>query len=146
MRILKLVACLAALGLVAGCNRDSNNSGASAGDQGTSSGSAQGSKSSSEVDNTRQNAQDRSGQGLTPGDQGASEADRETTRRIRRAVNSNDQLSAEAKNIKIITQDGKVTLRGPVKTTQEKTAIESIVQRAGVNSFDDQLAVKETNQ
>lgn len=146
MRIYKLVACFAAFGLLIGCNRNSNNSGGSAGDQGTSSGSAQGSKSYSEVDNTRQNASDRTNPAVTPADQGGSEADRETTRRIRRELNSNDQLSTDAKNIKIITQDGKVTLRGPVKNSQEKSTIESIVQRAGVNSFDDQLEVKETNQ
>src|ERR1041385_8893131 len=65
-------------------------------------------------DNTAVNARDRDDNTLTPGDQGTSEADREVTRNIRRALMKNDQLSTTAKNIKIITVNGKVTLRGPV--------------------------------
>jgi osmotically-inducible protein OsmY len=131
------------IGVMAGCNR---NSGGSAGEQGNNSGSAQGGNASYAPDNTRRNERDRSESALTPGDQGSTEADRETTRRIRRAINSTDDLSTEAKNIKIITIDGKVTLRGPVKSTKEKTTIESIMQLAGVSTFDDQLEVKESNQ
>lgn len=98
------------------------------------------------ADNTGLNERDRSGATLTPGDQGGSDADREMTRKIRRAITSNDQLSADAKNIKIITIDGKVTVRGPVKTEEERKAIASILQQSGVQSVDNQLEVKATNQ
>jgi hyperosmotically inducible protein len=95
------------------------------------------------VDNTAQNVRDRADQTLTPGDQGGTPADRETTRKIRRAITSNDQLSTTAKNIKIMTVDGKVTLRGPVKTEEEKKQITdlaaSVVQP---DKLDNQLEVK----
>jgi len=104
------------------------------------------SSSKQDADNTGRNERDRSDATLTPGDQGNSEADREITRRIRRAINKESQLSTTAKNIKIITADGKVTLRGPVKTDAERKLVDSIVQQQGVASFDNQLEVKTTNQ
>ncbi|MRR38615.1 BON domain-containing protein [bacterium] len=99
-----------------------------------------------EPNHTGRNERDRSGATLTPGDQGNSDADIEMTRRIRRALTENDGLSADAKNIKVITTNGKVTLRGPVQNTQEMQAIQSILKQAGVTSFDNQLEVKTTNQ
>jgi len=94
-------------------------------------------------DNTGVNKRDRDDNTLTPGDQGTSEADREITRNIRRAIEKNDQLSTTAKNIKIITVNGKVTLRGPVNSEQEQQAITAAAQSvAGVGSFDNQLEVK----
>ena len=65
-------------------------------------------------DNTGRNVRDRSGATLTPGDQSESEADRTLTQQIRRAVVADDSLSTNAHNIKIITINGVVTLRGPV--------------------------------
>ncbi|MDB6109229.1 MAG: hypothetical protein JWR69_979 [Pedosphaera sp.] len=101
----------------------------------------------SEPDNTAKNVRDRSDAAVTPGDQGGSEADREITRRIRRALTSNDQLSTAAKNIKIITIDGKVTLRGPVNSQQEQQAIAALAQSAGGGTaIDNQLEVKTPNQ
>lgn len=79
--------------------------------------------SNAAADNSAQNQRDRDHQTLTPIDQSNKPADLETTRNIRRALVKDDQLSTEAKNIKIITIDGAVTLRGPVKTDQEKAAI-----------------------
>ena len=100
----------------------------------------------SDADNTGKNVRDRSDMTLTPGDQGGSPGDVDMTRRVRRALTSNDQLSTSAKNIKIITLNGKVTLRGPVNNDQEKQAIESAVKQAGVTAVDDQLEVKAANQ
>lgn len=81
------------------------------------------------ADNSRVNRRDRSGATLTPMDQGPSEADRKITRDIRQAVMGNSSLSFTAKNVKIITVDGKVTLRGPVKTDAERTAIEAAARK-----------------
>ena len=67
-------------------------------------------------------------------------------RKIRRAIMNDDALSTYAKNIKIITIDGKVTLRGPVKNAEELNTIQSIARQAGVTSLDSQLEVKTTNQ
>jgi osmotically-inducible protein OsmY len=99
------------------------------------------------VDNTGRNTRDRSNATLTPGDQSNSKADIETTKRIRRALSENDQLSTTAKNIKIITINGKVTLRGPVKTPKEQQTILAIAKGvAGDGSVDNQTEVKAVNQ
>ncbi|HSU52914.1 MAG TPA: BON domain-containing protein [Candidatus Dormibacteraeota bacterium] len=96
-----------------------------------------------DADNSGRNVRDRSDATLTSGDQGNSEPDREITRQIRRALNSNDQFSTVAKNIKIITTNGKVTLRGPVKSAEEKQAVVSAAQSAaGQAPIDDQLEVE----
>jgi hyperosmotically inducible protein len=94
-------------------------------------------------DNTGRNVRDRSGATLTPGDQSESQADRALTQQIRKAVVGDKSLSTMAKNIKIITVDGVVTLRGPVKNPHEKETIAAKAQQiAGVNKVDNQLEVK----
>jgi len=94
-------------------------------------------------DNSGVNARDKDGKALTPMDQGGSEADRKITQQIRQAVMKDGSLSFNAKNVKIITVNGKVTLRGPVKTAAERTAIEAAAKSAaGVNQVDNQLEVK----
>ena len=101
------------------------------------------SATSSELDNTGINKPDLSQDALSALDQGASEADREITRLIRKEVMAKDDLSTTAKNVTIITKDGKVTLRGSVKTQDEQKAIGQIAQgAAGVSSVDNQLEVK----
>ena len=98
-----------------------------------------------DADNTARNVVDRSGDSLTPGDQGQTKADVGITRNIRKAVMDKDQLSLRAKNIKIITADGKVTLRGPVNSDDEQRTIAAIAQDVpGVTSVDNQLEVKTT--
>jgi hyperosmotically inducible protein len=93
--------------------------------------------------NTGRNVRDRGGATMTPGDQSESEADRTVTQEIRRAVVADDSLSIMAKNVKIITADGVVTLRGPVENPNEKKAIEAKARQfAGVNKVDNQLEVK----
>ncbi|MES1179479.1 MAG: BON domain-containing protein [Myxococcales bacterium] len=86
-------------------------------------------QAASDADNTRVNRRDRGGATLTPMDQGPSDADRKITRDIRQAVMNDSALSFTAKNVKIITVGGRVTLRGPVKTEAERTAIESAARK-----------------
>ena len=107
---------------------------------------ASGEDTGAQADDTGKNVRDRDDKTLTPMDQGATEADRELTRKLRQSIMDNDQLSVLAKNIKIITVDGKVTLRGPVNTEQERKSIASIIQQMGVSSVDNQLEVKGTNR
>jgi len=103
--------------------------------------------SSSDANNTGRNARDRSGDTVTPGDQSNNQSDLEITRGIRRALSTNDQFSTDAKNIKVITANGKVTLRGPVKSDEEKQAVRAAAQSAAGNAtVDDQLEVKTENQ
>lgn len=99
-----------------------------------------------DADNTGRNARDGDGNTLTPMDQGESEADRTITQQIRKAVVDHDTLSTNAKNVKIITQNGVVTLRGPVKSPEEKAAIASVAQKTGgVKRVDNQIEI-ERNQ
>jgi hypothetical protein len=94
-------------------------------------------------DNSRVNSRDKSGKTLTPMDQGPSEDDRKITQQIRQAVVKDGSLSFTAKNVKIITINGKVTLRGPVKTDAERSAIEAEAKGiAGVTQVDNQLEIK----
>jgi osmotically-inducible protein OsmY len=96
-----------------------------------------------DADDTERNVRDRNDATLTPMDQGGSEADRTITQNIRKTIVGNDDMSVNAKNVKIITVNGVVTLRGPVKTAAEKTSIASLAQKtAGVKRVDDQLEVE----
>jgi osmotically-inducible protein OsmY len=75
-------------------------------------------------------------------DQGESKADLGITQQIRKAVMGHKDLSMDAKNVKIITQDGVVTLRGPVKSAEEKATIADVSKKTkGVKRVDNQLEV-----
>ena len=93
-------------------------------------------------DNTGRNVRDRGGDTVTPGDQANNKADLNLTQQIRKAIMADKSLSTNAKNVKIITANGIVTLRGPVNTPQEKATIEAKAQNiAGANNVDSQLEV-----
>jgi hyperosmotically inducible protein len=97
-------------------------------------------------DNTAINKRDRSGETQTSGDQSNSSADLKITQAIRQALMKDGELSTTAKNIKIITTNGQVTLRGPVKNAQEKAKIDQLARSAaGGAKIDDQLDVKGSN-
>lgn len=95
------------------------------------------------ADNTSKNQRDRSGETRTSGDQSNSSEDVQITAAIRSAVVKEDSLSSTAKNVKIITTDGVITLRGPVQSEAEKTKIAELAQSAAGNAkIDNQLEVK----
>lgn len=103
---------------------------------------AQSSPANSAPDNSVQNERDRNHATLTPMDQSSKPGDIDISRRIRRALVKDGNLSTEAKNVKIITIDGAVTLRGPVKTAQEKAAVvATATQLAGNSPVRDELEV-----
>ena len=131
---LSLPVCMA----IVGCNH-SNTSG----DASTVS-SSDARSATANVDNSAKNARDQDNATLTPGDQGNSPSDREITRNVRQAiVGGKNDYSVTAKNIKIITVGGRVTLRGPVKTDAEKAGIEHLAKSvAGDANVDNQLEVK----
>lgn len=98
------------------------------------------------ADNTGVNKRDRDEAQPTPQDQGNDSRDLELTRKIRQEIVSRDELSFDAKNIKIITVDGKVTLRGPVSSTKEIEVIKSIAAKhAGADTVSTQLELKKDN-
>lgn len=91
--------------------------------------------------NTAVNTRDRDAAQKTPIDQNENQADINITAGIRKRVVA-ENMSVEAHNVKIITQDGKVTLRGPIKTADEKQKIEEIAKDvAGAEKVDSQLEV-----
>jgi len=97
------------------------------------------------VNNSALNARDRNDQTVTPGDQGSSAPDFDTTRQIRREITSSKDMSVSARNVKIMTVNGRVTLRGPVQTEQEKQLIGDIASKiAQPANVDNQLEVKLT--
>jgi hyperosmotically inducible periplasmic protein len=97
-------------------------------------------------DNTAINERDRSRETQMSGDQSNSSADLNITQAIRQALMKDSELSMTAKNIKIITNSGQVTLRGPVKNAQEKAKIDQLARSAaGGAKIDDQLDVKGSN-
>lgn len=99
-----------------------------------------------DADNTRRNARDRDGNKLTPLDQGNSASDVETTKSIRQQLVAQDDLSVNARNVKIITVDGRVTLRGPVNSEEEKRQIVAITSRVvSPNRVNNELEVKREN-
>ncbi|MEY4485083.1 MAG: hypothetical protein RL693_2535 [Verrucomicrobiota bacterium] len=95
------------------------------------------------ADNTALNGRDRDAKTLTPLDQGNSETDVKATADIRKQIMASSNVSINAQNVKIITRDGKVTLRGPVNNVEEKTLIGEIATKiVKEQNVDNQLEVK----
>jgi len=76
-------------------------------------------------DNTAKNQRDRNKAEPTADQQKENKSDRELSRQIRRALVEDKSLSTYAHNIKVITQNGQITLKGPVKSDEEKQAVEA---------------------
>jgi hyperosmotically inducible protein len=96
-----------------------------------------------EPDNTKVNKRDRKESELTADQQGGSKTDRELARKIRRAIVQDESLSTYGHNVKVIVRNGRVTLKGPVHSEQEKSAIEAkAAEVAGASNITNQLAVK----
>jgi hyperosmotically inducible periplasmic protein len=93
-------------------------------------------------DNTTVNKRDDVKDAITAGTQSNAKVDLDLTRRIRREITQNKEMSTYAKNIKIISRDGAVTLRGPVKSQDERQRIDSIAKKvAGNSKVDNQLEI-----
>ncbi len=93
-----------------------------------------------EPDNSGRNVRDRNNATQTAGDQSENEADRTITQSLRKAITDDDSISTNEKNVKVVTIDGTVTLRGPVKSEKEKADIGAKAKQiAGVKKVDNQL-------
>ncbi len=86
---------------------------------------AQTSEAKTKPDNSAVNKRDRSSGAVTADQQKMNAADRALTAKIRRSIMADKSLSMYAHNVKIISQDGTVTLKGPVRSDEEVKAIES---------------------
>lgn len=95
------------------------------------------------ADNTKKNERDVDSTTKTPGDQAENDADRKVSQEVRKGVMSDESLSVNAKNVKIVTKDGVVTLRGPVENSAERDTIAQVAEKTtGVKRVDNQLEVK----
>jgi len=93
-------------------------------------------------DNTKVNQRDRNQNEPTADQQKENSNDRELTRQIRHAIVKDNSLSTDAHNVKIIAQNGSVTLKGAVKSDEEKQAIESkATELAGAGKVTNELHV-----
>jgi len=93
-------------------------------------------------DNSKTNKRDRDKNSPTADRQKMNPTDRDLAKRIRSAITDDKSLSTYAHNIKIVAQDGKVTLKGPVRSEEEKSAIETkATEVAGAGNVINQLEV-----
>jgi len=98
------------------------------------------------ADNTKVNQRDRNANEPTADQQKDNRSDRDITQQVRRAIMKDKSLSTYAHNVKIITQDGQVTLKGPVRSEDEKRAVEAkAAEIAGGNKVTSELDIKPTN-
>src|ERR1700694_4232293 len=94
-------------------------------------------------DNTKVNERDKSKAEPTADQQKENRPDREITREIRRSIAQDKSLSSYAHNVKIISENGMVTLKGPVRSDEEKSAVEAkAAEIAGKDKVTSQLEVK----
>jgi hyperosmotically inducible protein len=107
---------------------------------------AQDSSQSPAPDNTKVNQGDQNKSNATADRQLENKSDREVAQQIRQAVMNDKSLSTYAHNVKIISQNGVVTLKGPVRTDDERRAIEKIAAAiVGQDKVTSQLEVKPKN-
>ena len=98
------------------------------------------------ADNTKMNQRDRNSNEPTADQQKDNRSDREITRQIRQSIIKDKSLSTYAHNVKIISQNGMVTLRGPVRSEEEKKSVEAKAsQVAGESKVTSELDVKPKN-
>lgn len=95
------------------------------------------------ADNTDKNKRDRNESTLTPIDQSNDPADIKITAETRKMLVADESLSANAKNVKVITIAGVVTLRGPVASEAEKTAVAKHAKMAGAKSVTNEIEIKQ---
>src|SRR6266852_4901337 len=100
---------------------------------------------STKPDNTKVNKRDRKAGEATADQQKTNATDQEMTRKIRRSIMADKSLSTYAHNIKIISQNGAVTLKGPVKSDDEKQAVmaKAVAVAGSADKVTDQISVKQ---
>ena len=93
-------------------------------------------------DNTKVNKADHAKGAVTAEDQKENAADRDLTKKIRQAVVGDKSLSTYAHNVKIVAQNGQVTLKGPVRSDAEKASIEAkATEIAGAGKVTNEITV-----
>jgi hyperosmotically inducible protein len=100
--------------------------------------------STPKADNTKVNTRDRNAGEVTADQQKTNASDQELTRNIRRSIMADKSLSTYAHNIKIVSVSGAVTLKGPVKSDDEKKAVvaKAVAVAGSADKVTDQISVK----
>lgn len=94
------------------------------------------------ADNTKANKGDQAAGAVTADQQKMNPADRELAQKVRKAITADKTLSTYAHNVKVIVQDGMVTLKGPVRSDEEKTLVEAkATEVAGAGKVTNELTV-----
>jgi hyperosmotically inducible protein len=94
------------------------------------------------ADNSKVNVRDRKPSQVTADQQKNNKTDLDTTRQIRKSLVADKALSVYAHNVKVVTQDGKVTLKGPVRSDDEKKTVEAkAAEVAGAANVTNQMSV-----
>jgi len=94
-------------------------------------------------DNSKANQQDRDKGSATAEQQAENQTDRDLARKIRKSLADDKSLSTYAHNIKVIARGGTVMLKGPVRSEEEKAAIEAkAVEVAGAANVKNEMTVK----
>jgi hyperosmotically inducible periplasmic protein len=94
------------------------------------------------ADNSKVNTRDRAPGAVTADQQKTNAADQKLTQTIRKSLVQDKSLSSYAHNVKVITQSGQVTLKGPVRSDDEKRAVEAkAVAAAGEGHVTNELSV-----
>jgi hyperosmotically inducible periplasmic protein len=95
------------------------------------------------ADNTKTNKRDRSKTEATADQAKNTTSDRDMMQKIRKSIMDDKSLSTYAHNVKIIAQNGKVTLKGPVRSEEEKRTIaQKATEVAGAGNVTDQITIK----
>jgi len=94
-------------------------------------------------DNTEMNKRDRNSGEATADQQKMNASDQDLTQRIRQSIMSDKSLSSYAHNIKIISQNGTVTLKGPVKSDDEKKIVmaKAVAVAGSADKVSDEVSV-----
>ncbi len=93
-------------------------------------------------DNTKTNKMDHAAGAMTADQQKMNPADRELTQKVRKAIMADKTLSTYAHNVKVISRDGMVTLKGPVRSDAEKSTVEAkAIEAAGAGKVTNELTV-----
>ncbi len=96
-----------------------------------------------QADNSKINQRDRNNNEPTADQQKSNRSDRDITQQVRKAIMEDKSLSTYAHNVKVITQNGMVTLKGPVRSEEEKRAIEAkAAEVAGADKITNEMDVK----
>jgi len=99
-------------------------------------------QSATRPDNTKVNTRDRAEGAVTADQQKENPTDRDLAQKIRRSVTRDKALSTYAHNVKIVAQGGQVTLKGPVRSEQEKKDVEAkAVEVAGAGHVVNEISI-----